>query len=149
MKIAFANDHAAVDERGAIVEQLRSMGHEVIDMGVTSAESVDYPDYAAKAAGSLSRGEVDRAVMMCGSGVGMCIVANHFPHVRCVLATDLYSAKMSRAHNDANAIALRAREQDPALNAEILRVWMTTEFEGGRHKRRVDKIEAIGKIKYE
>lgn len=141
MKIAFTNDHAGVPERERIIAKLKEMGHEVVDYGTKTAERVDYPDYAAPAAEALSSGKVDRAVMMCGSGMGMSIVANRFPRVRCALATDLYGAEMSRRHNDANCLALRSREQDPELNDKILDVWLKTQFEGGRHQNRVAAIE--------
>lgn len=145
MKIAFSNDHAAVSARG-LIDTLKELGHEVVDYGVDSTESVDYPLVAEPALAAYSKGEVDRVVLVCGSGVGMSIVANKVEGVRCVLATDLYSAEMSRKHNNTNCIALRSRvEEDPKLNNEILRLWLETEFEGGRHERRVNEIETVGK----
>lgn len=140
MKIAFTNDHAAVQERERLIAKLHALGHEIIDLGARTAESVDYPHYAAAAARAVSTGEADRAILVCGTGIGMSIVANKFPGVRCAVATDKYAAEMSRRHNDANCLALRAREQEPDTNDEILEVWLATEFEGGRHSRRVDLI---------
>ena len=141
MKIAFTNDHAAVEAREQIIRKLRELGHEVIDLGAKSPESVDYPNYAAAAARAVAAGEADRAVLVCGTGIGMSIVANKFRGVRCAVATDTYAAEMSRRHNDANCLALRAREQSPETNEQILDVWLKTEFEGGRHERRVKLIQ--------
>lgn len=143
MRIAFSNDHAAVAEKGFLVNKLRELGHEIVDYGARTTESVDYPDYIAPAAEALMRGNVDRAVIICGSGVGSSIVANRFPNVRCALVTDLYAAEMCRRHNDANCLALRSREQDEKLNARIIEVWLATPFEGGRHATRVRKIEEV------
>lgn len=143
MKIAFSNDHAAADVREAIVNTLRELGHEVIDYGERDGQSVDYPDKAAPAVRDLAEGKVERAVLVCGSGIGMSIVANRFPGVRCAMVTDEWAAEMSRRHNDANCIALRAREQSVEANRRILETWLNTEFEGGRHQPRVDKIESV------
>ena len=143
MKIAFSNDHAAAEIRDAIVQYLRDLGHEVVDYGERDGRSVDYPDKALPAVRDLAEGKVDRAVLVCGSGIGMSIVANRFPGVRCAMVTDEWAAEMSRRHNDANCIALRAREQSLETNKRILDTWLNTEFEGGRHKPRVEKIEAV------
>jgi ribose 5-phosphate isomerase B len=143
MKIAFANDHAATKARTELIEKLRELGHEVVDMGTDSTESVDYPDYAAKAASAVSSGEVDRAVLVCGSGVGMSMAANRYPGVRCALTTDLYTAEMSRLHNDTNCLSLRSREQDPELNRKIIEKWLATPYEGGRHQRRLEKLDQL------
>lgn len=143
MKIAFTNDHAGSPAREKLLAKLRELGHEVLDFGAKSEESVDYPDYAVPAVEALVRGDVDRAVLVCGSGIGMSMVANRFPGVRCALATDLFAAQASRSHNDSNALALRAREQSGDLNAEIIEKWLETPFEGGRHQRRVHKIDAV------
>lgn len=145
MKIAFSNDHAGVPARG-LIDTLKGLGHEVIDYGVASKDSVDYPLVAEPALEAFVSGKVDRIVLVCGSGVGMSIVANRVEGIRCVLATDLYSAEMSRKHNNTNCIALRSRgEEDPKHNEEILSTWLATEFEGGRHERRVNEIETVGK----
>jgi ribose 5-phosphate isomerase B len=146
LKIAFANDHAGFPARERILVKLRSLGHEVVDFGVSSDSAVDYPDYARPAAQALAQGEVDRAVLVCGSGVGMSIAANRVAGVRCALVTDLFAAEGSRRHNNANALALRAREQSPDLNDAILELWLKTPFDGGRHKQRVDKIEESKQI---
>lgn len=145
MKIAFSNDHAALDAREPLIEALRGMGHEVLDFGISENTSVDYPDVAKPAVEALASGEVDRTVLVCGSGIGMSMVANRYPGVRCALTTDVYGAEMSRKHNDANCLALRSREQTPEANAQILQTWIETEFEGGRHSARVQKIEDISR----
>ncbi len=143
MKIAFSNDHAAVASRH-LIDELRAAGHEGVDYGVPTEERVDYPDVAAPAIKDLASHNVDRTVLVCGSGVGMSIVANRVPGIRCVLAVDNYSAEMSRKHNDANCLALRSREQSEQLNSEILKTWLNTEFEQGRHDQRNQKIESVG-----
>jgi len=141
MKVAFANDHAAAEVRDAIVEEIQRLGHQVVDFGARGSQSVDYPDYAAKALGAYKRGEADRVVLVCGTGVGMSMVANKVPGIRCAVCTDEYAARMSRSHNDANCLALRAREQAFETTRKILKIWFETPFEGGRHQRRIDKIE--------
>lgn len=143
MKIAFSNDHAGAPMRSIILAKLQELGHEVIDYGAQGDCSVDYPDYAKPALEALVNGRVDRAILVCGSGIGMSIAANRIPAVRCALATDLFAAEMSRRHNDANCLALRAREQSPELNAQIVEKWLATPFEGGRHLRRIEKIETL------
>ncbi len=143
LKIAFSNDHAAVESRH-LIDEIKAAGHEVLDYGVPSPERVDYPDVAAPALKALTSGKADRIVLVCGSGIGMSIVANRVPGVRCALVTDKYAAEMSRRHNDANCLSLRSREQSEALNSEILSLWLNTDYEGGRHQDRVDKIEAVG-----
>jgi ribose 5-phosphate isomerase B len=145
VKISFSNDHAAVAVRDSLLAKMRSLGHEVVDFGARTSESVDYADSAAPALDSLAKGEVDRAVLVCGSGIGMSIVANRVPGVRCALVTDLFAAEMSRLHNDANCLALRAREQDSSINEQIIEKWLATGFEGGRHTRRVEKIEEVSR----
>jgi len=143
MRIAFSNDHAALDTRQAILDEIKALGHEVVDYGVPEPTSVDYPDMAAPAARDLAEGKVDRAILACGSGIGMSIVANRIPGVRCAMVTDLYGAEMSRRHNDANCLALRSRAQSPDLNREIVKAWLQTPFEGGRHQGRVEKIDSV------
>ncbi len=145
MKIAFANDHAALEMRNDLVEAIKEGGDEVLDFGSDSPESVDYPDMAEKAVRAVLRGEADRAVLVCGTGLGMSISANKFPGVRCALCTDEYAARLSREHNDANALALRGREMDLGMNRRILDIFLRTDFKGGRHQRRLDKITDIEK----
>lgn len=143
MKIAFSNDHAAVASRH-LINELRAAGHEVSDYGVPTEERVDFPDVAAPALQDLVDGNVDRVVLVCGSGIGMSIVANRVPGIRCAMVTDAYAAEMSRRHNNANCLALRSREQSEALNSELLSIWLKTEFEDGRHDQRNEKIESVG-----
>lgn len=143
MRIAFANDHAAFSERVPILAHLRELGHEVLDFGTDSPESVDYPMQVVPAVQALLSGQADRMVVMCGSGIGISIAANRHPGVRCALCTDEFGARMCRMHNNANALALRAREQDPALNLRILDTWLTTGYEGGRHERRVKQLDEL------
>lgn len=131
--------------RSVVLEVIKGLGHEVVDYGAKGDCSVDYPDFAAPALRALLRQEVDRVILICGSGIGMSIVANRIPGIRCALATDLFAAEMSRRHNDANCLALRAREQSPELNAQIVRRWLETPFEGGRHEPRIQKIEEVAK----
>ena len=143
MRVAFSNDHAGLDSRH-LIDELKAAGHEVVDYGVKTTDSVDYPDLAGPALRDLVDGKVDRAILVCGSGIGMSMVANRVVGVRCALCTDTYGAEMSRRHNNSNCLALRSRHQSEAENSEISRIWMATEFEGGRHERRVEKIEAVG-----
>jgi ribose 5-phosphate isomerase B len=143
MKIAFSNDHAGANMREILLGTLRDLGHEVVDYGADGSCSVDYPDYAMPALLALARGEVERAILVCGSGVGMSITANRIPGVRCALAVDLFTAEMSRRHNDSNCLALRGREQTPELNKQIVERWLATPFEGDRHERRIKRIEAV------
>jgi ribose 5-phosphate isomerase B len=140
MKIAFSNDHAAVDMRPALLAHLIALGHEVVDRGAEGTTSVDYPDMAQAALRELIEGRVDRVILICGSGVGMSIAANRHPAVRCVLAIDPLTARMARAHNDANALALRARDQTLESNLQIIDEFLAGPFEGGRHDRRVAKL---------
>lgn len=143
MKIAFSNDHAAVASRH-LIDELKKAGHEVLDFGVSTEDRVDYPDVAAPALEALKRGEADRIVLVCGSGIGMSIVANRVPGVRCALVTDPWAAEMCRHHNDSNCLALRSREQSEAVNSQLLKIWLETPFDHGRHEERIEKIEAVG-----
>lgn len=143
MRIAFANDHAAFAQRQAVLDALRGDGHEVLDFGTKTSEPVDYPDFVAPAAEALAAGQADRAIVMCGSGVGASIVANKVPGVRCALITRAEDAPLTRQHNDSNALALSGRGVAPETNIAIARAWLAAGFEGGRHQRRVDKIKAL------
>jgi ribose 5-phosphate isomerase B len=140
MKIAVASDHRGLQVKAKIVEQLAQLGHEGIDFGPPGGESVDYPDFAAPVAEAVSRGEVDRGILICGTGMGMCIVANKFKGVRAVACHDDLTAEMSRRHNDANVLCLSADLLGERLVSRMVEIWLTTEFEGGRHARRIEKI---------
>ena len=143
MKIAVASDHRGVRVKGQILSQLAELGHTGIDCGPTEAGSVDYPDYAAKVARIVSSGEAERGILICGTGMGMCITANKFPAVRAVTCHDDVTAEMSRRHNDANIMCLSADLLGERLLGRIVEIWLKTAFEGGRHQRRLEKIEQI------
>lgn len=143
MKIAIASDHRGVSVRARIAEIIRGMGHEDVDYGANGEESVDYPDYASKVAGAVSTGEADRGILVCGTGIGMCIVANKFAGVRAAPVHDDITAALSRQHNDLNVLCLSADLiSDQALD-RIIETWLKTEFEGGRHARRLQKVSDI------
>lgn len=143
MKVAIGSDHAGYELKQVISEMLKTCGHEVIDFGCDSCSSVDYPDYAYSVAEAVSEGKVERGILICGTGIGMSIVANKFIGVRAALCNDLYTAKMSRLHNDANVLAIGGRVVGKDLAKEIVIVWINTPFEGGRHQKRVEKINLI------
>ncbi|MCP5402556.1 MAG: ribose 5-phosphate isomerase B [Novosphingobium sp.] len=140
MRIAIASDHAAVAMKAELVEWLTGMGHEVADLGPDGDASVDYPDYGYKLADTVASGEADRGIALCGSGVGISIAVNRNPAVRCALVSEPLSAQLSREHNDANIIAMGARLIGPEMARMCLEAFLTTEFAGGRHQRRVDKL---------
>lgn len=142
MKIMVGCDHGGLDLKGRIVTRLAKLDCQVRDIGTHSPESVDYPVYALQVARSVAAGEVDRGILICGSGIGMCIAANRVPGVRAVQASEPYAAKMSRRHNDSNVLCLGGRFLGPDLALEILQAWLAEPFEGGRHQRRVDLIDA-------
>lgn len=142
MRIAVAADHAAVHEKDALAQHLREAGFDVLDFGTHGEASVDYPDHARPAAEAVGRGEADRAVLVCGSGVGVCMAAGKVPGVRAVQVVNPFIAEMSRRHNDANVACFGARWQDLETIRSLLATWLATPFEGGRHQRRVDKIGA-------
>ncbi len=141
MKIAIASDHAGFALKEHLKKTLSRLSHEAIDCGTDSTESVDYPDYAARAARVLSGGECERAVLVCGSGIGMSIAANRFPGVRAALCRSVEDAEVSRRHNDSNILALGERFTQAKEAEQILHAWLNTPFEGGRHSRRVEKME--------
>jgi len=139
--VALGCDHAGFPLKDSVRRYLEGKGVEVVDVGCPSEESVDYPVFGAAVARRISKGEASRGIIICGSGVGMSMVANRFKGVRAVLANDLYTARLSRQHNDANALCLGARIVGPGLALEIIKTFMETPFEGGRHQRRVDMID--------
>ncbi len=143
MKIGIGSDHGGYDLKEVVKEYLESKGIEVLDYGTDSEESVDYPDYGKVVGESVVSGECDRGIVICGTGIGISIAANKVNGVRCALCGDTYSAKMSRAHNNANVIALGARVIGVGLALDIVEAWLDTEFEAGRHERRVNKIMDI------
>ena len=143
MKIAIAADHAGLPLKRELVEALQSSGHEVKDFGTQSAQSVDYPDFAWEVARAVARPEVDRGVLVCGTGIGMSIVANKHRGVRAAVCTSEFEARMARAHNDANVLCLGQRVVGAGLARGILDAFLETAFEGGRHEKRVQKIRDV------
>lgn len=141
MRVAIASDHAGFHHKTRIISLLRELGHDVRDFGTDSTEAVDYPVFIRPAAEAVARGEADRAIVLGGSGNGEAIVANKVPGVRCALCWSVESARLSREHNDANALSLGERLVPLETALEIVRVWLATPFEGGRHARRVAQIE--------
>lgn len=147
MKIGLSADHAGKELKEILIGLVTALGHEAVDYGVavSNEQSVDYPDYAALLAHDISNGRVDAGVAVCGSGIGMAITANKFPGVRAAVVWDEYSARMSRAHNDANMMCLGARTLNEHRASDFLKIWLETNFEGGRHKMRLDKVREIEK----
>lgn len=143
MKVAIAADHGGFPLKERIKDVLREMNLEVRDFGTDSEQSVDYPDYGIQVAEAVADGRFDRGILICGTGLGMSIVANKVPGVRCAVVHDCFSAKATREHNDANVLAMGARVIGPGLAEEIVRIWLTTDFAGGRHAGRLEKIRRI------
>jgi len=143
MTIAIGCDHAGVDLKKDILSLLHDLRIECIDYGTNSAESVDYPDFGEKVSEAVSSGKIERGILICGTGIGMSIVANKFSGVRASLCNELFTAKMSRLHNDANILVIGGRIVGKDLAREIVRTWVSTPFEGERHCRRLDKISHI------
>jgi ribose 5-phosphate isomerase B len=141
--IVIGADHGGVDLKTNLVAWLHARGEEVVDVGTTGGESVDYPDFGRRVAERVSRGEANRGVLMCTNGIGMAIVANKFPGVRAALVGDATGARMAREHNDANVLVLGGGMTGTFHARELLRIFLETPFAGGRHQRRVDKITAI------
>jgi len=143
MKIAIAADHGGDDLKEALKSVMEKIGLTYQDFGCDSAESVDYPDYAVPVAKSVVSGEYDRGILICGTGIGMCIAANKVPGVRAALVHDTFSAKATREHNDSNVLCMGARVIGQGLAEEIVRTWLDVAFTGGRHATRIGKIAAI------
>lgn len=143
MRIAVGSDHRGFAVRERIIELLKRLQQEVVDAGTHSCDSVDYPDIASVVAEQVSSGQVDRGILICGTGIGMCITANKFPNVRAAPCHDDLTAEMSRRHNDLNILCLSADMLGEKLIDRMVEIWLKTEFEGGRHARRVDKIKQL------
>lgn len=143
MKIAIAADHGGYTLKEEIKKVILDLGHEVEDFGCECLDSVDYPDYALPVAEKVAQGQFDRGILICGTGIGMSIAANKVKGIRCALVHDLFSAKATRQHNDSNVLAMGGRIIGPGVATEIVKIWLTTEFEGGRHENRVKKITEI------
>lgn len=146
MKVALASDHRGVRVKGQILTQIEELGHTALDFGPTETKSVDYPDFASKVAEAVSSGKVDRGILVCGTGMGMCIAANKFCGVRAVTCHDDVTAEYSRRHNNANVMCLSADMLGDRLLGRIVEIWLRTEFEGGRHQRRLEKIEEFERV---
>ena len=142
-KIAIASDHGGFDLKESIIAHLLNTGWEVEDLGPHSGDSVDYPDYGIKLAEEVAEKKVERGIVICGTGIGMSIVVNRFPGIRGTLCSDLFTAKLCREHNDSNILVMGGRVIGKGLAAEIVNTWLNTPFEGGRHQRRLDKINQI------
>ncbi|MGH2689967.1 MAG: ribose 5-phosphate isomerase B [Actinomycetota bacterium] len=145
MKIAIGSDHAGYALKSRLVERLTTLGHEVLDLGTDSEESVDYPPYCAAVGRAVARGDADRGIVLGGSGQGEQIAANKVHGVRAALCNDLFTARLGREHNDANVLSMGGRIVGTGLAYEILDVFLGTSFEGGRHVRRIDQIAEIEK----
>ena len=143
MKISLACDHGALTLKQAVRKHLEDLGHEVTDFGTFTPDSCDYSDYGILASTAVASGQCERGVLLCTTGIGMSMTANKVKGIRCALLSDLMSARLTRQHNDANVIAMGAAVLGEKLALEILDVFLTTEFEGGRHQRRIDKFMAL------
>ena len=138
MRYAVGCDHAGLPLKAPLVAELQRQGHEVIDFGTNGPDSVDYPRFAARVARAVQEGQADRGLLFCGTGLGMALTANRFRGVRAVAVSESFSARMARAHNDANVLCMGARVVGVGAAVEILQVWLQQGFEGGRHQHRVD-----------
>jgi len=143
MKLVLASDHRGYYLKDSLKKFLEERKIEFLDVGTFSADSVDYPDFAMLAAEKVSHGDYERGILICGSGIGMCVVANKFPGIRAAVCHDITAAEMSRKHNDSNMLGLGADVINEELARKILQVWLETKFEGGRHLRRIQKISEI------
>lgn len=147
MKVAIGSDHRGYEAKERIKRALTQMGHDVVDFGTRTDHSTDYPDYALPVCGAVQTGEAERGVLLCGSGIGMCMTANKVHGIRAALCHDELTAEMSRKHNDANVLCMGGDLLGEELMRRMIEIWMSTAFEGGRHERRVKKVmdvEAIG-----
>ncbi len=145
MRIAVAADHAGFRFKQQLADELRKLGHEVVDYGTKSEESVDYPDSGIPAARAVAEGQADRAILTCSNGIGMSMLANRIPGIRGALVYSERSAAMTRRHHDSNVLCLGAGEHEDAKLMEMVRIWLSEEFEGGRHARRIGKVEDLDK----
>ena len=142
-KIAIASDHGGFNLKKSIIAHLLNTGWEVDDLGPHSGDSVDYPDFGIKLAEEVADKKVDRGIVICGTGIGMSIVVNRYPGIRGTLCSDVFTAKLCREHNDSNILVMGGRVIGEGLAAEIVNTWLNTPFEGGRHQRRLEKINQI------
>ena len=145
MRISIGSDHRGFGAKTRLVELLANLGHDVVDVGTDSSESIDYPDIASLVAGEVSKQTVDRGILICGTGIGMAVAANKFAGVRAHAIHDEVTAEMSRRHNDLNVLCLSGDMNSQSNLDRLVELWLNTEFEGGRHARRVDKISEMEK----
>jgi ribose 5-phosphate isomerase B len=145
MKVVIGSDHAGLELKREVISLLRENGTDCVDAGTDTLQSVDYPDFGEKVSEAVSSGHAERGILICGTGIGMSIVANKFANVRAALCNDLFTARMSRLHNDANILVIGGRIVGKDLAREIVQTWFSTSFEGGRHARRLEKIREIEK----
>ncbi|WP_297811104.1 ribose 5-phosphate isomerase B [uncultured Finegoldia sp.] len=145
MKIAIAADHGGFELKNSMVEYIKSLGNEVVDLGTNSADSVDYPDYAKKVCEEIQKGNCELGILICGTGIGMSLAANKLKGIRAACVSDVYSAKMSRNHNNANVLCIGARVVGDEVAKLIIKTFLENKFEAGRHQRRVDKIMSFEK----
>ena len=143
MKIAIGCDHGALDLKNKVIAHLSAKGYEVVNFGTDTPDSCDYPDFAAPAAKAVASGECDKGIVLCTTGIGVSITANKVKGIRCALLSDVMSARLTREHNDTNMMAIGAGVVGQMLALEIIDTWLGTEFTGGRHQRRVDKMMAL------
>ena len=141
MKVAIGCDHGGLDLKDTVKSVLIELGHEIDDQGCNSSESVDYPNFANAVSSLVKDGNCERGILICGTGIGMSMAANRISGIRAALCHEMFSARMSREHNDANILCLGARVIGQGLAAEIVRTWMTTDFAGGRHQRRIEMFK--------
>ena len=143
MRIVVASDHAGLPLKQHVVPLLKAMGHEVVDVGTHGPDAVDYPDYAARVAEAVSTGRAQRGILICCTGIGMAMAANKFPGVRACPCHDEMTARLSRQHNDANVLCLSADLLGERMLNRLTEIWLATDFEGGRHARRLEKIAEL------
>jgi len=143
MKLAFGSDHAGYDYRQMLMEHAKELGHEVIDMGPFSKESCDYPVYGKAVAEAVSKGEADRGILICGTGFGISLAANRMKGIRCVNASEEYTVKLSRHHNNSNMISIGARVVGTEKAISLMDTFLTEEFDGARHQRRIDLVDSL------
>lgn len=144
--LVIASDHAGYDLKESVKKFLKEQGVQAQDLGTNTSDPVDYPDFGLKLAKAVSNREVEHGIIICGTGIGMSIVVNRFPGIRGTLCVDVYTAKLCREHNDSNILIMGGRVVGHGLANEIVRTWLTTPFEGGRHKKRLDKINDIEEL---
>lgn len=142
--VALAADHGGVEMKALLKQEIEAKGYEVLDLGTHDSQSVDYPDFADAMAKALKDGKAARGILMCGTGIGISIAANRHPHIRAALVHDAFGAQMCRQHNDANVLVLGGRTMGSEVAKQVVGIFLTTEFEGGRHARRVAKLAGNG-----